>query len=92
MELSDYGPFRLFRPYNDVRFAKGKPLYKTAQGAYTEGEGGAGYYVHFSAEGFMAGAGSRHGQGSAGSVPRSSRRRRPGCRDRRHRRAVGQAL
>ncbi|MEZ5378154.1 MAG: DUF2461 domain-containing protein [Acidimicrobiales bacterium] len=56
-ELSDYGPFRLFRPYNDVRFAKGKPLYKTAQGAYTEGEGGAGYYVHFSAEGFMAGAG-----------------------------------
>lgn len=25
-ELSDYGPFRLFRPYNDVRFSKGKPL------------------------------------------------------------------
>lgn len=56
-ELSDYGPFRLFRPYNDVRFAKGKPLYKTGQGAYTEGEGGAGYCVHFSAEGLMVGAG-----------------------------------
>lgn len=56
-ELSEYGPFRLFRPYNDVRFAKGKPLYKTAQGAYTEGEGGTGYYYHFSAEGLMAGCG-----------------------------------
>ncbi len=56
-ELSEYGPFRLFRPYNDVRFAKGKPPYKTAQGAYTEGEGGTGYYFHLSAEGLMAGAG-----------------------------------
>ena len=56
-ELSDYGPFRLFRPYNDVRFQKNKPPYKTAQGAYTEGEGGSGYYLHFSAEGLMVGCG-----------------------------------
>ncbi len=56
-ELSDFGPFRLFRPYNDVRFSKGKPLYKSAQGAYTEGDGGTGYYFHFSAEGLMVGAG-----------------------------------
>ncbi len=56
-ELADFGPFHLFRPYNDVRFSKNKPPYKTAQGAYGESEGGAGYYVQFSAEGVMVGAG-----------------------------------
>ncbi len=56
-ELSEYGIFKVFRPYNDVRFAKGRPPYKTAQGAYTEGEGGAGYYFQFSADGLMAGSG-----------------------------------
>jgi uncharacterized protein (TIGR02453 family) len=55
--LSEFGPFHLFRPYNDVRFAKNKPPYKTAQGAYGESEGGAGYYVQFSADGLMAGTG-----------------------------------
>ena len=39
-ELAEYGPFHLFRPYNDVRFAKNRPPYKTQQGAYGEGEGG----------------------------------------------------
>ena len=56
-ELADFGPFHMFRPYNDVRFSKHKPPYKTQQGAYGESEGGAGYYVQFSAEGLMAGAG-----------------------------------
>ena len=56
-ELGDYGAFHLFRPYNDVRFAKGRPPYKTAQGAVSEGEGGTGYYVQLSAEGLMAAAG-----------------------------------
>ena len=56
-ELEDYGPFHLFRPYNDLRFAKDRPPYKTAQGAYGEGEGGAGYYLQVSAEGLMAAAG-----------------------------------
>ena len=56
-ELADYGEFHLFRPYNDVRFAKGRPPYKTAQGAVSEGEGGTGYYVQLSAEGLMAAAG-----------------------------------
>ena len=28
--LSDFGPFHMFRPYNDVRFSKNKPPYKTA--------------------------------------------------------------
>jgi uncharacterized protein (TIGR02453 family) len=56
-ELAEYGPFHLFRPYNDVRFAKGRPPYKTQQGAYSEGEGGAGFYFHVSREGLMAAAG-----------------------------------
>ena len=56
-ELSDFGPFHLFRPHNDLRFSKNKPPYKTQQGAYGELEGGSGFYVQFSALGLMAGAG-----------------------------------
>ncbi len=55
--LDEFGPFHMFRPYNDVRFSKNKPPYKTAQGAYGESEGGAGFYAQFSAEGLMVGAG-----------------------------------
>jgi uncharacterized protein (TIGR02453 family) len=55
--LDEFGPFHIFRPYNDVRFSKNKPPYKTAQGAYGESEGGAGHYVQFSADGLMVGAG-----------------------------------
>lgn len=56
-ELDDVGPFHIFRPHNDVRFAKGRPPYKTAIGAHSESEGGTGYYVSLSAAGLMAGAG-----------------------------------
>ena len=56
-ELGEYGPFHLFRPYNDVRFAKNRPPYKTQQGAYAESEGGAGFYFHISREGLLAAAG-----------------------------------
>jgi uncharacterized protein (TIGR02453 family) len=56
-ELAEYGPFHLFRPYNDVRFAKNRPPYKTQQGAYGEGEGGTGYYFHISREGLLAASG-----------------------------------
>ncbi|MGH9133970.1 MAG: DUF2461 domain-containing protein [Ilumatobacteraceae bacterium] len=56
-ELAEFGPFRLFRPQNDLRFAKDRPPYKTQQGAYGETEGGAGYYVQLSAAGLMCGAG-----------------------------------
>jgi uncharacterized protein (TIGR02453 family) len=56
-ELAEFGPFHMFRPYNDVRFSKNKPPYKTHQGAYGESEGGAGQYVQFSADGLMVGAG-----------------------------------
>ncbi len=56
-ELTEFGPFHLFRPHNDLRFSKNKPPYKTQQGAYGELEGGSGYYVQFSAEGLMVGSG-----------------------------------
>jgi uncharacterized protein (TIGR02453 family) len=56
-ELADFGPFHLFRPYNDVRFAKGRPPYKTQQGAYGEHEGGAGYYLQITKDGLMAASG-----------------------------------
>lgn len=56
-DLAEFGPFHLFRPYNDVRFAKNRPPYKTAQGAYGEREGGSGCYLQLSAEGLMAGGG-----------------------------------
>jgi uncharacterized protein (TIGR02453 family) len=56
-ELADYGQFHVFRPYNDLRFARNRPPYKTAQGAATQGEGGTGYYLQISAEGLMAAAG-----------------------------------
>jgi uncharacterized protein (TIGR02453 family) len=55
--LAEYGPFHTFRPYNDVRFSKNKPPYKTHIGSYGESEGGAGYYVQLAATGLMVAAG-----------------------------------
>jgi uncharacterized protein (TIGR02453 family) len=46
-----YGPFHLFRPYRDTRFAKDKSPYKTQIAAYGESEGGAVHYFHLSAAG-----------------------------------------
>ena len=54
---SEFGPFHLFRPHNDLRFSKNKPPYKTHQGAYGESEGGAGHYFQISALGLMCGTG-----------------------------------
>lgn len=56
-DLADFGPFHIFRPYNDVRFAKGRPPYKDHVAAYGESQGGAGYYVQFSHHALLAGAG-----------------------------------
>jgi uncharacterized protein (TIGR02453 family) len=56
-DLAEYGPFHVFRPYNDLRFAKDRPPYKTHQGAYAESEGGAGHYVHIGADGMLVGVG-----------------------------------
>jgi uncharacterized protein (TIGR02453 family) len=56
----EFGPFRVFRPYNDVRFSTSKAPYKTAIGAVSESEGGSTYYVQFSADGILCGAGMYH--------------------------------
>jgi len=57
-EIADeYGPLHLFRPNRDVRFSKDKSPYKTAQGAVTESEGGAIYYVSLGSYGLFAGSG-----------------------------------
>ncbi len=56
-ELAEYGPFHIFRPYNDLRFAKDRPPYKTHQGAYGEAEGGSGHYLHIGADGMMVAVG-----------------------------------
>lgn len=56
-ELADFGPFQVFRPYNDVRFSKNKAPYKEQIGAYGESEGGAGHYVALSATNLMVGSG-----------------------------------
>jgi len=56
-ELDAFGPFHVFRPNKDVRFAKDKRPYKDHIGAYGESEGGAGHYVHLSATGLLVGTG-----------------------------------
>jgi uncharacterized protein (TIGR02453 family) len=62
VELTDalaktFGPFKLFRPNRDIRFAKDKSPYKTNIAASAETEGGASVYIGFSAEGLYAGTG-----------------------------------
>ena len=56
-ELGDIGPFHVFRPYNDARFAKNRPPYKTHQGAYCEGDGGSGHYLQIGADGILVAVG-----------------------------------
>lgn len=53
----DYGDFKIFRPYRDVRFSKDKTPYKAQMGAVTEGEGGSLFYVALSAGGLYAASG-----------------------------------
>jgi uncharacterized protein (TIGR02453 family) len=59
-ELTAYGPYHLFRPHRDVRFSKVKTPYKDHIAAYGESQGGAGFYVQFSATGMIAGSGYYH--------------------------------
>jgi uncharacterized protein (TIGR02453 family) len=59
-ELGEFGPFHVFRPNKDVRFAKDKRPYKDHVGAFGESEGGAGYYLHLGATGMLAGSGYYH--------------------------------
>jgi uncharacterized protein (TIGR02453 family) len=53
----EFGQFKIFRPYRDVRFSKDKTPYKTHIGAVTEGEGGEFYYLQVSAEGLFVASG-----------------------------------
>ena len=53
----EFGPLRVFRPQRDIRFSTDKTPYKTRCYGVAEGEGGAAYYVEFSADGLAAGAG-----------------------------------
>lgn len=55
--LDEFGPFHLFRPHQDLRFAKNRPPYKIHQGCYGESEGGAGFYFQVSAAGLRCGTG-----------------------------------
>ena len=71
-----WGPFHLFRPNRDVRFAKDKSPYKTALGAVGESERAAHFYVQISAAGLFVGVRLLpHGLRPAGALPRRGRRR-----------------
>jgi uncharacterized protein (TIGR02453 family) len=59
-ELELAGPFHVFRMNRDVRFAKDKSPYKTAQGAVAETEGGTRLYVQIGATGLFVGGGMYH--------------------------------
>jgi uncharacterized protein (TIGR02453 family) len=52
-----YGQFHVFRPYRDVRFSADKSPYKEQHGAVSQTEGGAGRYLHVSADGVLVAAG-----------------------------------
>ena len=53
----EFGEAKIFRPYRDVRFAKDKTPYKTAQGAYVATGPSTGWYVQVSASGVRVGFG-----------------------------------
>ncbi|MGK8522155.1 DUF2461 domain-containing protein [Nocardia asteroides] len=57
----DFGPAKIFRPYRDVRFAKDKSPYKTAQGAVVRAAPGVGWYVQINAAGLFVGGGFYQG-------------------------------
>jgi uncharacterized protein (TIGR02453 family) len=52
-----FGEPKLFRPYKDIRFAKGASPYKDHQGAFVQVADGIGWYVQLNAEGLMVSGG-----------------------------------
>jgi len=60
---AEFGSAKLFRPYNDTRFHKGKPPIKEHQGAAVDLEDAVAYYVQVSAEGVMVAGGWYSPQG-----------------------------
>lgn len=55
---AEFGEAKVFRPYRDVRFAKDKTPYKTAQGAFVGVAPHTGWYVQVGAPGVRVGAGT----------------------------------
>lgn len=55
----EFGPFKIMRPYRDLRFSADKTPYRTNIGAGSH-LGGAGVYVSFSGQGLFAGVGIWH--------------------------------
>lgn len=53
----EFGTAKVFRPYRDVRFAKDKTPYKTAQGAFVPRGPATGWYVQVGAAGVRVGVG-----------------------------------
>jgi uncharacterized protein (TIGR02453 family) len=53
---------KIFRPYRDVRFAKDKTPYKTAQGAFVRVADATGWYVEVSPRGVRTGGGFYHAE------------------------------
>src|ERR1700750_1346336 len=68
----EFGEAKVFRPYRDVRFAKDKTPYKTAQGAFVEVGPATGWYVEISARGVRTGAGFYDATGSRIAAIRAS--------------------
>ncbi|MGL5856990.1 MAG: DUF2461 family protein [Angustibacter sp.] len=54
--VTAFGPWRFYRPHNDVRFGK-KPPYKTFAGAVAERPDGVGAFARVSSRGFLLGTG-----------------------------------
>jgi len=53
----EFGPAKVFRPYRDVRFAKDKTPYKSAQGAFVPVGPATGWYVEIGSPGVRVGGG-----------------------------------
>ena len=59
----EFGPAKVFRPYRDVRFAKDKTPYKSAQGAFVSVGPATGWYVEIGSPGVRVGGGYYHAGG-----------------------------
>ena len=60
----EFGEAKVFRPYRDVRFAKDKTPYKTAQGAFVPRGPATGWYVELGAAGVRVGVGFYEASGA----------------------------
>ncbi|MEO7352361.1 MAG: DUF2461 domain-containing protein [Marmoricola sp.] len=59
----EFGTAKVFRPYRDVRFAKDKTPYKSAQGAFVSVGPATGWYVEIGSPGVRVGGGYYHAGG-----------------------------